>query len=167
MKKIRNVFSVLFLLLVHSGLCVLYKITYYSGKLDIYSGFRYYALLMAFFLGAPLLYYISGRVFNKSVNKRFYSIAVYAIFGIMSVFSVVSIFIPEYLQIYSVINGPSYMYYLLFADSVKYIAVPAMAISALFPAVFSRMGCMKKERTKNEISMEEVEKKLESDEKTL
>ncbi len=167
MKKFWNVFSVIFLLTVHSLLCLLYKVTYYSGKIDIYSGFRYYFPLMVFFLGAPLLYWTCGRLFSKKVDKKVYSISVYVIFGMVAVFAVVSFFVPEYLDIYASINAPSYMYYLLFADSVKYIAVPSMAVSALFPAVFSRIGCMKRQRTNNEITMEEVEEKLKSGEKEL
>ncbi len=167
MKKFWNVFSVIFLLLVHTCLCLLYKATYYSGKLDVYSGFRYYLLLMILFLGAPLVYWICGRLFSKKVDKKIYSISVYAVFGFVAVFSVISLFVPDCAEIYKALNAPSYMYYLLFEDSVKYISVPAMAISSLFPAVFSRIGCMKRERTNNEITMEEVEEKIKSGEKEL
>ena len=73
-------------------------------------------------------------------------------------FAVVALFFPQYLKAYSIINAPSYMYYLLFADSVRYIAVPAMAISAVFPALFSRMGIYKKPRTHNEIKTEDIKK---------
>ena len=51
MKKILyNIFSVLFLLLVHALLCAVYCVTYYNGVTDGYSGFKHYALLIVFFL---------------------------------------------------------------------------------------------------------------------
>ena len=159
MKKILyNIFSVLFLLLVHALLCAVYCVTYYNGVTDGYSGFKHYALLIVFFLASPLLYYISGRLFSKKANKKFYVITTWVIFGAIAVFAVVALYFPQYLKAYSIINAPSYMYYLLFADSVRYIAVPAMAISAVFPALFSRMGIYKKPRTHNEIKTEDIKK---------
>lgn len=149
-----NIFSVLFLLAVHALLCAVYCLTYYNGVADGFDGFKYYALLISFFLASPVLYYISGRLFSKKANKKFYIITTWIIFGAISVFAVVALFMPQYLEAYSVINAPSYMYYLLFEDSVKYIAVPAMAVSAFFPALFSRMGIVKKPRTNNEIKVE-------------
>lgn len=148
-----NILSVLFLLAVHALLCAVYCLTYYNGVAESYNGFKYYALLISFFLASPVLYYLSGRLFSKKANKRFYVITTWIIFGAVAVFAVVALFSPQYLKAYSVINAPSYMYYLLFADSVKYIAVPAMAISAFFPALFSRMGIVKKPRTNNEIKV--------------
>lgn len=52
------------------------------------------------------------------------------------------------------------MYYLLFKDSVFYISVPAMAITGLFPAMFSRNGYVRKKRQKNEITMDELNERI-------
>lgn len=80
----------------------------------------------------------------------------------MSVLGLVAIFKPELQHFYLFVNAPSYMYYLLFKDSVFYISVPAMAITGLFPAMFSRNGYVRKQRQKNEITMDELNERLEN-----
>jgi hypothetical protein len=42
--------------------------------------------------------------------------------------------------------------------------VPAMAITGLFPAMFSRNGYVRKKRQKNEITMDELNEILENNE---
>ena len=87
----------------------------------------------------------------------------WVIFSLLSVLGVVAIFKPELQNFYLLINAPSYMYYLLFKDSIFYISVPAMAIAGLFPAMFSRNGYERKKRQKNEITMDELNEKLENE----
>lgn len=41
-----------------------------------------------------------------------------------------------------------------------YISVPAMAITGLFPAMFSRNGYVRKKRQKNEITMDELNERI-------
>ena len=82
----------------------------------------------------------------------------------LSVLGVIAIFKSELQQFYLLVNSPSYMYYLLFKDSVIYISVPAMAITGLFPAMFSRNGYIRKKRQKNEITMDELNEMLENNE---
>ena len=115
------------------------------------------------FLLAPVCYYISGRIFTRFANKKFYITTVWVIFSLLSVLGVVAVFKPELEDFYLLVNAPSYMYYLLFKDSIFYISVPAMAITGLFPAMFSRNGYVRKKRQKNEITMDELNEKLENE----
>ncbi len=165
-KKIAlNIFSIAFVLGVHALLCVIYnKICFLDGVYlwgDL-KGVLYIVVMVFMFLLAPVCYYISGRIFTRFANKKFYITTVWVIFSILSVLGVVAIFKPELQSFYLLVNSPSYMYYLLFKDSVIYISVPAMAITGLFPAMFSRNGYVRKKRQKNEITMDELNEKLEN-----
>ena len=121
-------------------------------------------VLVFMFLLAPICYYISGRIFTRFANRKFYITTVWVIFSMLSVLGVIAIFKSELQQFYLLVNSPSYMYYLLFKDSVIYISVPAMAITGLFPAMFSRNGYIRKKRQKNEITMDELNEMLENNE---
>ena len=163
-KKITlNIFSVLFVLGIHALLCFLYnKICFLDG---VYlwgelKGLLYIVVMVFMFLLAPVCYYISGRIFTRFANKKFYITTVWVIFSALSVLGVVAMFFPGFQKLYLMVNSPSYMYYLLFKDSVLYISVPAMAITGLFPAMFSRNGYVRKKRQKNEITMDELNEKL-------
>lgn len=165
-KKITlNIFSIAFVLGVHALLCFVYhKICFLDGVYlwgDL-KGVLYIIVLVFMFLLAPLCYYISGRIFTRFANKKFYITTVWVIFSILSVLGVVAIFKPELQNFYLLVNSPSYMYYLLFKDSVIYISVPAMAITGLFPAMFSRNGYVRKKRQKNEITMDELNERINS-----
>ncbi|MBR3788429.1 MAG: hypothetical protein IKJ86_00425 [Clostridia bacterium] len=165
-KKITlNIFSIAFVLGVHALLCFVYhKICFLDGVYlwgDL-KGVLYIIVLVFMFLLAPVSYYISGRIFTRFANKKFYITTVWVIFSILSVLGVVAIFKPELQNFYLLVNSPSYMYYLLFKDSVIYISVPAMAITGLFPAMFSRNGYVRKKRQKNEITMDELNERINS-----
>lgn len=165
-KKITlNIFSIAFVLGVHALLCFVYhKICFLDGVYlwgDL-KGVLYVIVLVFMFLLAPVSYYISGRIFTRFANKKFYITTVWVIFSILSVLGVVAIFKPELQNFYLLVNSPSYMYYLLFKDSVIYISVPAMAITGLFPAMFSRNGYVRKKRQKNEITMDELNERINS-----
>ncbi len=167
MKKsvLKNISAVAVLVAVHAVLCIIYNNTYYNEALNFpgrFTGFTYYAFLMMFFLAAPLCYYITGRVFNGKADKKFYLCFILSVFGVFAVLGIVSLFVPEVAAFYRYINAPSYMYYQLFSDSVFYISIPAMCVSALFPAMFSRMGFVKKGRQNNEIKMDEKDEKKKS-----
>lgn len=153
---------------VHALLCFVYhKICFLDGVYlwgDL-EGALYIIVMVLMFLLAPVCYYISGRIFTRFANKKFYITTVWVIFSILSVLGVVAIFKPELQQFYLLVNSPSYMYYLLFKDSVIYISVPAMAITGLFPAMFSRNGYVRKKRQKNEITMDELNEKLNEENK--
>lgn len=154
----QNILSVLVIGIVHTALCVLYNFTFYNEELMFpgrFTGFPYYALLMAYFLFAPLCYYIAGRAFHNKASKKFYLGMTWSVFGVFGLFGAVSMFIPSVASFYRCINAPSFMYYQLFSDSVFYISVPAMLVSAVFPALFSRMGFLKKERQNNEIKKDD------------
>jgi hypothetical protein len=165
-KKITlNIFSIAFVLGVHALLCFVYhKICFLDGVYlwgDL-KGVLYIIVLVFMFLLAPVSYYVSGRIFTRFANKKFYITTVWVIFSILSVLGVVAIFKPELQNFYLLVNSPSYMYYLLFKDSVIYISVPAMAITGLFPAMFSRNGYVRKKRQKNEITMDELNERINS-----
>lgn len=167
MKKILlNIFSIVFVLGVHALLCFIYnKICFLDG---VYlwgnlKGIIYIIVLVFMFLLAPVCYYISGRIFTKFANKKFYITTVWVVFSLLSVLGAVALFVPELENIYLSVNAPSYMYYLLFKDSVNYISIPAMIVTGLFPAMFSRNGYVRKKRQKNEITMDELNEKLEKD----
>ena len=165
-KKITlNIFSIAFVLGVHALLCFVYhKICFLDGVYlwgDL-KGVLYVIVLVFMFLLAPVSYYVSGRIFTRFANKKFYITTVWVIFSILSVLGVVAIFKPELQNFYLLVNSPSYMYYLLFKDSVIYISVPAMAITGLFPAMFSRNGYVRKKRQKNEITMDELNERINS-----
>ena len=165
-KKITlNIFSIAFVLGVHALLCFVYhKICFLDGVYlwgDL-KGVLYIIVLVFMFLLAPVSYYVSGRIFTRFANKKFYITIVWVIFSILSVLGVVAIFKPELQNFYLLVNSPSYMYYLLFKDSVIYISVPAMAITGLFPAMFSRNGYVRKKRQKNEITMDELNERINS-----
>lgn len=163
-----NIFSIAFVLGVHALLCFVYhKICFLDGVYlwgDL-KGILYIIVLVFMFLLAPVCYYISGRIFTRFANKKFYITTVWVIFSVLSVLGVVAIFKPELQNFYLLVNSPSYMYYLLFKDSVIYISVPAMAITGLFPAMFSRNGYVRKKRQKNEITMDELNEKLNEENK--
>lgn|GEM_PF-1579406 len=166
-KKITlNAFSIAFVLGVHALLCFIYnKICFLDGVYlwgDL-KGVLKIIVMVFMFLLAPVCYYISGRIFTRFANKKFYITTVFVLFSILSLIGVVAIFKPELESLYLLVNAPSYMYYLLFKDSIFYIAVPAMAITGLFPAMFSRNGYVRKKRQKNEITMEELNEKLENE----
>ena len=165
-KKITlNIFSIAFVLGVHALLCFVYhKICFLDGVYlwgDL-KGVLYIIVLVFMFLLAPVSYYVSGRIFTRFANKKFYITTVWVIFSILSVLGVVAIFKPELQNFYLLVNSPSYMYYLLFKDSAIYISVPAMAITGLFPAMFSRNGYVRKKRQKNEITMDELNERINS-----
>ena len=165
-KKITlNIFSIAFVLGVHALLCFVYhKICFLDGVYlwgDL-KGVLYIIVLVFMFLLAPVSYYVLGRIFTRFANKKFYITIVWVIFSILSVLGVVAIFKPELQNFYLLVNSPSYMYYLLFKDSVIYISVPAMAITGLFPAMFSRNGYVRKKRQKNEITMDELNERINS-----
>ena len=165
-KKITlNIFSIAFVLGVHALLCFVYhKICFLDGVYlwgDL-KGVLYIIVLVFMFLLAPVSYYVSGRIFTRFANKKFYITTVWVIFSILSVLGVVAIFKPELQNFYLLVNSPSYMYYLLFKDSVIYISVPAMAITGLFPVMFSRNGYVRKKRQKNEITMDELNERINS-----
>lgn len=167
-KIVLNITAVSFVLGVHAVLCFLYnKICFLDGVYlwgDL-KGVLYIIVMVLMFLLAPVCYYISGRIFTRFANKKIYVTTVWVIFSLLSVLGVVAIFKPELQSFYLVVNSPSYMYYLLFKDTVYYISVPAMAITGLFPAMFSRNGYVRKKRQKNEITMDELNEKLENPEK--
>ena len=165
-KKITlNIFSIAFVLGVHALLCFVYhKICFLDGVYlwgDL-KGVLYIIVLVFMFLLAPVSYYVSGRIFTRFANKKFYITTVWVIFSILSALGVVAIFKPELQNFYLLVNSPSYMYYLLFKDSAIYISVPAMAITGLFPAMFSRNGYVRKKRQKNEITMDELNERINS-----
>ena len=153
----------MFVLGVHAILCFIYnKICFLDGVYlwgDL-EGLLYIVVMVLMFLLAPVCYYISGRIFTRFANKKFYITTVWVIFSLLSVLGVVAIFVPQLQKFYLFVNSPSYMYYLLFKDSVSYISVPAMAVTGLFPAMFSRNGYVRKKRQKNEITMDELKEKL-------
>lgn len=155
-KKRGTAFAVLFLIFVHAILCVIYHYTYFSESFGFGERFRgtfyYVALVIAFLLG-PFVYYVVGRIFKGRGIVRSYTIAVWSIFGVVALFGVISLFVPTLQPYYAMINAPSYLYYGLFNGSVTYITVPAMIMSAVFPALFSRMGFVKKPRTNNEVKV--------------
>ncbi len=165
----QTIFSVVFLIIVHTVLCDIYNYTYFSNSFDFagkFTGVIYWAILIGTFLAGPFVYYIAGRLRKNKGDKK---VTLALIFGaniLVTVFGVVSFFNENWLDFYKIINAPSYLYYSLFSGSVVYVAVPAMIISSIFPAFFFKIGYLNKPRTKNEISMEEVEKK-EKEEKTL
>jgi hypothetical protein len=167
-KKITlNAFSIAFVLGVHALLCFIYnKICFLDGVYlwgDL-KGVLKIIVMVFMFLLAPVCYYISGRIFTRFANKKFYITTVWVIFSLLSVLGVVAVFKPELQNFYLLVNAPSYMYYLLFKDSIFYISVPAMAITGLFPAMFSRNGYVRKKRQKNEITMDELNEMLENNE---
>lgn len=159
-----NITAIAFVLGVHVLLCYIYNKIYFSNGAYLWGdleGVLKIVVMVLMFLVAPVCYYISGRIFTRFANKKFYITTVWVIFALLSVLGVVAIFKPEFQRFYQLVNSPSYMYYLLFKDSALYIAVPAMVITGLFPAMFSRNGYVRKKRQKNEISMEELNEKLE------
>ena len=157
-KKGGTAAAVIALLFAHAALCVIYRLTYFSEGFGFDKRFHgplyYVALVIAFLLG-PFIYYVVGRLFNGRGSVKAYTVTVWTIFGFAAVFGVFCLFVPSFMNTYATLNAPSYLYYGLFNGSVMYITVPAMIISAVFPALFSRMGFVKKPRTNNEIKMEE------------
>ena len=152
-----NILSFIITAAVHIALCGIYNMTYYKdgfnpGKLP------YWPLLIIFFLASPLCYYICGRLFNGKAGKLFYQLMIWISFGTMAVFGIVTVISPEFASLYRLINAPSYMYYTLFNDSVFYIQVPVMVVASLFPAIFLRMGFLKRPRENNEIRMDDKKK---------
>ena len=140
---------------VHTALCGIYNMTYYKDGFNP-GRLPYWPLLITFFLASPLCYYSCGRLFNGKASKIFYQVMIWASFGIMAVFGVITVISPEFAGFYRIINAPSYMYYTLFYDSVFYIQIPVMVVASLFPAIFLRMGYLKRPRENNEIKMEDI-----------
>ena len=161
MKKIRHsFFVVLFLCGVHALLCVAYNYTYFSAEFNFqekFQGFLYWVMLMVAFLAGPFFYYVAGRLCNGKGSKKLILVSSLVINIAVSIFGIVSFFVPSLSETYRLINAPSYLYYSLFADSVIYLAIPAMLISSLFPVFFFKIGYVNKPRTNNEIKMDELE----------
>ena len=160
MKKTRQtIFSVLFLVATQTILCVIYNKTYtsvaydYNGK---FTGVLYWAMLMAAFLAAPLLYYIIGRLRKGRGNKKTTIITIFVCNIVVIIIGIIGFFAPDFMGYYRLLNAPSYLYYTLFADSVMYVAVIAMIASGLFPALFFKIGYTKKPRRNNQLDMDEV-----------
>lgn len=168
MKKIRHsFFVVLFLCAVHALLCVLYNYTYFSTEFDFnekFQGILYWVMLMASFLAGPFVYYVAGRLCKNKGSKKLILVSLLVMNIAVAISGIVSFFSADLLETYRLINAPSYLYYSLFADSVMYLAIPAMIISSLFPVFFFKIGYVNKPRTNNEIKMEDIEIK---DEKEL
>lgn len=167
MKKIRHsFFVVLFLATVHLLLCAVYNYTYFSTEFDFqgrFQGVLYWAMLMVYFLAGPFFYYVAGRLCKNKGSKKLVLISLLVLNIAAAVLGVVSFFSADLLETYRIVNAPSYLYYSLFADSVMYIAVPTMVISALFPVFFFKIGYVNKPRTNNEIKMEDIEIKEEKE----
>ena len=168
MKKIRqSIMTVMFLCAVHSILCVVYNYTYFSPQFkfeDRFQGIVYWIVLIGSFLAGPFLYYVTGRVCKGKGSRKGIICTFFTINGVVTLLGIASFFSPTLLEIYRLVNAPSYLYFSLFADTIMYIAVPAMVVSSLFPAFFFRIGYLNKPRTNNEIKMEDIEIK---DEKEL
>ncbi len=162
MKKIRHSFLVvLFLGLVHALLCALYNYTYFSTEFNFqgkFQGIFYWVMLMVAFLAGTFFYYVTGRLCKGKGSKKIVLISLLVINMAVSFLGIASLFSPSFLETYRLINAPSYLYYSLFADTVMYLAVPAMIISSLFPVFFFKIGYVNKPRTNNEIKMEDIDK---------
>ena len=167
MKKIRHsFFVVVFLCAVHALLCVAYNYTYFSTEFNFqekFQGILYWVMLIAAFLAGPFFYYVAGRLCNGKGSKKLILVSLLVINVAVSILGIVSFFSPSLLEIYQLINAPSYLYYSLFADTVMYIAIPTMIISSLFPVFFFKIGYVNKPRTNNEIKMEDIEIKEEKE----
>ena len=161
MKKIRHsFFVVLFLCAVHALLCAIYNYTYFSAEFNFsekFQGILYWVMLMAAFLAGPFLYYVAGRLCKGKGSKKLILVSLLVINVAISITGIISFFSPALSETYQLINAPSYLYYSLFADSVMYLAIPAMVISSLFPVFFFKIGYVNKPRTNNEIKMDELE----------
>lgn len=162
MKKIKqSAFVIMFLAAVHALLCVGYNYTYFSPEFNFsekFQGVLYWVMLMVAFLSGPFCYYIAGRLCKKKGNKKVILGTLLVANVVISIIGIVSFFSPSLLETYRLINAPSYLYYSLFSDTVMYLAVPAMIISALFPVFFFKIGYLNKPRTNNEIKMEDINK---------
>ncbi len=167
MRTIReSVFAVMFLVLVHVLLCIVYNYTYFSTEFNFsgrFQGAFYWIMLMATFLAGPFCYYVAGRLCKKKGNKKAVLGTLFVANVVISVIGIVSFLSPSLLETYRLINAPSYLYYSLFSDTVMYVAVPAMIISSLFPVFFFKIGYLNKPRTNNEIKMDELEIKEEKE----
>lgn len=167
MKKIRHsFFVVLFLCAVHALLCAIYNYTYFSAEFNFsekFQGILYWVMLMVAFLAGPFFYYVAGRLCKGKGSKKLILVSSLVMNIAVSIFGIVSFFSPSLLETYRLINAPSYLYYSLFADSVIYLAIPAMVISSLFPVFFFKIGYVNKPRTNNEIKMDELEIKEEKE----
>ena len=168
-KSKQTIFSIVFLLIVHAVLCDIYNYTYFSNEFDFagkFTGVVYWAILIGTFLAGPFIYYVAGRLRKNKGDKKLTVKLVFIINILVTAFGVAAFFNEQWLDVYRIINAPSYLYYSLFSDAVMYVAVPAMVISSIFPAFFFKIGYLNKPRTNNEITMDEVEKKC-KEEKTL
>jgi hypothetical protein len=161
-KSKQTIFSIVLLLIVHILLCDIYNYTYFSDSFDFagrFTGVVFWAILIGTFLAGPFIYYVAGRLRKNKGDKKLTVALAFFINAVVTVFGVASFFNEQWLDVYRIINAPSFLYYSLFSGSVMYLAVPAMVISSIFPAFFFKIGYLNKPRTNNEISMEEVEEK--------
>ena len=168
MKNIRqSVFSVIIPIIAHGIMCVIYNYTYYSSEFKFterFSGVLYWVMLITAFLAGPFFYYVVGRLRKDKGNKKAVLITLLALNGVLLVVGVTAMLVPSLAEnTYRIFNAPSYMYYLLFKDTVLYISIPAMIITSLFPVFFYKLGYTKKPRTNNEIKVEDIEIKEEKE----
>lgn len=148
-------------------LCAVYTHTYTSVDYDFnghFHGVVYWIMLMTAFLAGPVCYYIAGLLRKDKGNKKVTLGVAFVCNIVVAVVGIIAFFVPWLLDLYRLINAPSYLYYSLFADSVMYIAVPAMIASSLFPLLFFKLGFTKKPRRNNQLEMDEV-KNIESQNK--
>lgn len=168
MKNIRqSIVSVLFPVVFHAIMCVIYNYTYYSSEFNFserFNGVLYWVMLISAFLAGPFFYYVAGRLRKDKGEKRYVLFTLLGLNLVLTVAGVVAMFAPEFAEnSYRIFNAPSYMYYLLFKDTVFYISIPAMLITSLFPVFFFKLGFTKKPRTNNEIKLEDIEIKEEKE----
>ena len=161
MKKtaLGTVVTVLAFAVVHVLMCLIYDYTYYSAEFGFserYTGIVYWALLICAFLAGPFVYYVVGRNRKGRGNKKVVLGTITIMNVLVTVLGIVALFDNSLSESFKLMNSPSYMYYMLFADSVLYISVPALLITSMFPAFFFKLGYTKKPRTNNEIKMEEL-----------
>ncbi len=168
MKNIRqSIFSVIVPVVAHAIMCIIYNYTYYSSEFKFserFSGVLYWVMLITAFLAGPFFYYIAGRIRKDKGDKKVVLITLFVLNGVFAVVGVAAMLVPSLAEnTYRIFNAPSYMYYLLFKDAVLYISIPAMIITAFFPAFFYKLGFTKKPRTNNEIKVEDIEIKEEKE----
>ena len=72
-KSKQTIFSIVFLLIVHTVLCDIYNYTYFSNEFDFagkFTGVVYWAILIGTFLAGPFIYYIAGRLRKNKGDKK-------------------------------------------------------------------------------------------------
>lgn len=168
MRLIRQTVVSLFVFFsVQAFLCIIYTHTYTSVNYDFngrFHGIVYWVMLMIAFLAGPVCYYVAGLLRKDKGNKKVTLGIAFVSNAVVAVMGIAAFFVPWFLDIYRLVNAPSYLYYSLFSDSVMYIAVPAMIASSLFPVLFFKLGFTKKPRRNNQLEMDEV-KNIESQNK--